>query len=104
MSQLIITYKLKPGVTREQYETWTRTKDYPAMRGLKHIAAFNNYRATSNLLTGAQPSVDYVEIFDIPDLAGFTVEDMPGAIVQGIMGEFMQFVDNPEFIVAEAVV
>jgi hypothetical protein len=104
MSQLIITYKLKPGVTREQYEIWTRTRDYPAMRGLKRVAAFTNYRATRNLLTGAQSTLGYVEIFDIPDLAGFIAEDMPGDTVQGIMGEFMQFVENPEFIVAEEVV
>jgi hypothetical protein len=104
MSQIIITYKLKPGVAREQYETWTRTRDYPAMRGLKRVASFTNYRASSNMLTGEPSTLDYLEIFDVPDLAGFMAEDMSGAIVQGIMGEFMQFVENPEFIVAEEVV
>lgn len=104
MSQLIISYKLKSGVTREQYEQWTRNTDYPAMRGLKRVSAFTNYRSVRNLLADVPPSVDYVEIFDIPDLAGFLAEDMSGAVVQKVMGEFMQFVENPEFLVAEAVV
>lgn len=30
------------------------------------------------------PSVQYVEIFDIPDMDGFTSEDMPGETVQNI--------------------
>jgi hypothetical protein len=104
MSQIIIMYKLKSDVTREQYETWTRTTDYPAMRGLKRVAAFTNYRTVRNLLDGSQPSVDYVEVFDIPDLEGFMTQDMTDSVVQQIMGEFMQFVENPEFMVAEAVV
>ncbi len=104
MSQIIIMYKLKPGVSREQYETWTRTTDYPTMRGLKRVAAFTNYRTVRNLLDGSQPSVDYVEVFDLSDLDGFVSQDMAGSLVQKIMGEFMQFVDTPEFMVAEAVV
>lgn len=104
MSQIIITYKLKPGVNREQYETWTRTRDYPTMRGLKRVVSFTNYRATSNMLTGEPSTLDYIEVFDIPDLAGFMAEDMQDGIVQCIMGEFMQFAENPEFIIAEPVV
>jgi hypothetical protein len=30
-------------------------------------------------------------------------EDMAGAVVQAVMGEFMQFVENPEFLIAEEV-
>ena len=102
MPQLIIKYKLKAGVTREQYENWTRNTDYPSMRGLVRVARFVNYRTVSNLLVAdAAPSVDYVEFFDVPDLNGFITEDMPGAVVQKVMGEFMQFVENPEFLVAE---
>jgi hypothetical protein len=104
MSQIIIMYKLKPGVSREQYENWTRTTDYPAMRGLKRVNSFINYRTVRNLLDGSQPSVDYVEVFDLSDLDGFVSQDMAGPLVQNIMGEFMQFVDAPEFMVAEAVV
>ena len=42
-------------------------------------------------------------MFDIPDLAGFTAEDMPGGTVQGIMGQFMGFAEAPEFLIASVV-
>jgi hypothetical protein len=104
MATVFLTYKLKAGIAQDQYETWIRATDYPGMRGLRRVASFVTHRATGLLMGEGQPSVDYIEIFDIPDLAGFTSEDMPGGVVQAIMGEFMGYVDNPEFIVAEAVV
>ena len=104
MAQIIILYKLKTGVTREAYETWTRTVDYPSMRGLQRVASFVNHRVTGKLMGEGEPSVQYVELFDVPDLQGFVGEDMGGPVVQKVMGEFMGFVDQPEFLTAEAVV
>lgn len=104
MATLFLTYKLKAGVTPEDYENWIRNTDYPAMRGLRRVASYVNYRATGLLMGEGKPSADYIEVFDIPDLAGFTSEDMPGGVVQAVMGAFMGYVENPEFIVAEAVV
>jgi hypothetical protein len=104
MATLFLTYKLKPETAPEDFEAWIRTTDYPAMRGLRRVASYVNYRTTGLLLGEGKPSADHIEVFDIPDLAGFTAEDMPGGIVQAIMGQFMGFVDNPEFIIAEAVV
>jgi hypothetical protein len=104
MATLFLTYKLKPGTAPEDFENWIRNTDYPAMRGLRRVASYVNYRATGLLLGEGSPSVDHVEVFDIPDLAGFVAEDMPGGVVQAVMGEFMGLVDNPEFIIAEAVV
>ena len=103
MTQLILTYKLKAGVSRETYEIWTRTVVYPSMRGLKRVASFVNHRVTGLLIGEGEPTCDYVEVFDIPDLPGFLAEDMGGPVVQKIMGEFLGFADNPQFLVAEAV-
>ncbi|MCW3095554.1 MAG: REDY-like protein HapK [Chthonomonadaceae bacterium] len=103
MATIIIHYTLKEGVTREQYDTWIRTTDYPAMRGLTRVKSYVNYRAVRPLFGDGKTSMNYVEVFDIPDLEGFLQEDMGGPVVQKIMGEFMQYVDNPEFVVAEAV-
>ncbi|MDD5393785.1 MAG: hypothetical protein PHE17_12270 [Thiothrix sp.] len=104
MAQIIIKYKLKAGVTREQYENWTRTTDYPSMRSLQRVSRFTNYRVERPLMGDAAPSVDYVEFFDVLDIAGFIGEDMGSEVVQKVMGEFMQFVDSPEFLIAEEVV
>jgi hypothetical protein len=104
MATLFLSYKLKAGVTPEQYEAWIKATDYPAMRGLRRVSSFITYRTTGLLIGDGQPAADYIEVFDIPDLAGFAAEDMPGGVVQAVMGEFMGLVDNPEFTIAEAVV
>lgn len=103
MAAIIIKYQLADGVSREQFEDWVKTKDQPTMRGLSRVESFNTYRVSGKLIGEGEPSVTYVELFDVPDLAGFTGEDMPGEAVQGIMGEFMGMVKDPEFLIADAV-
>ena len=41
---------------------------------------------------------------DYPATLGFVAQDMPGGVVQGVMGEFMGLVDDPRFVVATEVV
>lgn len=101
MATIILKYKLKPGVTREDFEAWVKTTDQPVMRGLKSVAAFDTYRVTGLLLGEGAQTADYVELFDIADLDAFTGTDMPGDTVQGIMGQFMGFADAPEFLLAD---
>lgn len=104
MAKIIITYRLKPGVTRGEHETWTRTRDYPAMRGIARVESFVTHRTTRLLLDpDGKPSVDYIEVFDVPDLDGFMAEDFGSASVQAILGEFMDRAEAPEIIVAEEV-
>lgn len=104
MANVMITYKLKAGVSREDFETWVRDYDYPGLRGLKRVASFTNHRVERLLIGEGAPSVDYVEVFDISDLDGFTAEDLPGETLQTVMGAFMGWVDNPQFLVVSPVV
>ncbi len=101
MAYLMLRYNLKPGVTAEQFESWARNVDQPAMRGLARVAAFDTFRVTGLLMGEGAPAQHYFELFEITDLAAFTGEDMPGETVQRIMGEFMGLVENPEFNIAE---
>lgn len=103
MANLMLLYKLQPGVTRDQFETWVRTTDYPAMRGLRRVASYVNHRVERLLMGEGSPSIDYVEVFDIPDLEGFVAQDMPGQIVQAIVADFGGFADSPEFLVVRAI-
>ena len=48
--------------------------------------------------------MDYVEVFDIPDLDGFTAEDLGSDHLQAVMGEFMARVDDPQFLVVSPIV
>lgn len=104
MAHLILTYKLQSGVSPADFEQWVRTTDYPAMRGLKRVKSFTTYRATGLLMGEGAPSMDYIEIFEIPDFSGFTSEDMGGSTVQNIMGQFMGFAEAPQFVLVEAIV
>lgn len=104
MANVMITYKLKSGVTREDFEAWVRSYDYPNIRGITRVASFTNHRVERLLIGEGAPSVDYVEVFDIPDLDGFTAEDLGGAHLQAVMGAFMGWVDNPQFLVVCPVV
>lgn len=104
MSKIILTYKLKPKANREQFETWQREFDYPNMRGLKRVSSFINHRVIRPLMGEQAPSFDYVEVFEIEDMEGFIQEDMGGSIVQSVMGQFIGYVENPEFLIVEEVV
>ena len=104
MANVMITYKLKPGVTREAFEAWVRTYDYPNIRGIRRVAAFTNHRVERLLIGEGPPSADYVEVFDIPDLDGFVAEDLGGDHLQAVMGQFMAWADNPQFLVVSPVI
>jgi REDY-like protein HapK len=103
MTTLFVQYKLKPGVTHADFETWIKTVDYPNMRGIARVKSFSTYRTDKLLFSDAKPSVDYVEVFDITDMDAFMSQDMPGSVVQMVLGEFMSKVDNPELIIANEV-
>lgn len=103
MGAIILKYRLKPGVTPADFEHWVRTVDQPAMRGLARVRAFDTYRVTGLLMGEGTPSADYIEVFDISDVAGFTSEDLGSAAVQSVMAQFSGFADTPEFLLAEKV-
>lgn len=100
---LFLLYTLKEGVSPAQFEEWVRTTDQPAMRSLARVQSFRTYRAERLLMGEGAPGVAYIEAFAIPDLDGFTAEDMGGETVQAVMGEFMGLVEAPQFIVVSEV-
>ena len=104
MANVMITYKLKSGVTREDFEALVRSYDYPNIRGITRVASFTNHRVERLLIGEGAPSVDYVEVFDIPDLDGFVAEDLGGDHLQAVMGQFMAWADNPQFLVVSPVI
>lgn len=103
MAKVFLIYRLKDGVRREDFESWVRTTDYPKMRSVGTVGAFHTYRTTENFLDGSTPAYDYVEVFDVPDIDAFRSRDFPGEVVQGVLGEFLGFAEDPKIIVAEEV-
>ena len=101
MAAIILTYRLKEGVTPDHFENWVAKVDQPTMRGIARVKSFDTFRVTGLLMGEGEPSIHYVEVFDVPDIAGFTGEDMTGATVQSVIGEFMGFADAPQIMLAE---
>jgi hypothetical protein len=101
MSAVIISYKLNPGVTPADFEHWVKTVDQPTLRGFARVKAFDTFRVERLLMGEGEPSVQYVELFHIPDLDGFMSEDMTGETMQGMLAQFAGFAAAPEFLVAE---
>ena len=103
MTQIILLYNLQDGVSRDEFHEWVTTIDHPSMRGLASVDSFRTFETKSLLMGEGSPSHQYVEVFEISDMAGFTGSDMPGDTVQMVMGQFMGFADAPQFIIAEEV-
>lgn len=104
MAHILILYKLKDEVTREDFEHWLRTSSAPALRGVKRIKSVQVYRVEKRVMGAGAPSVDYAELFDIPDIAGFVGEDIPSAALRKDMEEFQGFAQSPEYLLATALI
>jgi hypothetical protein len=104
MTNVIILYRLKPGVDPNDFEQWLRDTDFPALRQLKNIATFVTFKVLRRAMDPREPSLQYVEIFDVPNLAKFLEEDLASSAAQAMMGEFRTFVQDPEYLIAEPVV
>ncbi len=103
MSTLILRYRLNAGTSPSDFERWIVDIDHPAMRGLRRVKRFDTYKVTGLLMGEGTPSSDYIEIFEIDDMPGFTSEDMASETVQSVMGAFMGFANEPEFLVADVI-
>ncbi len=103
MAHILILYKLKDGVTREDFETWLKTSSAPTLRGVKRLKDLTVYRVEKRLMEAGKASIDYMEIFDIPDIAGFVSEDIPSPALRKDMEEFRGFAQSPEYLLASPV-
>lgn len=95
--RIIALFNLKPGVEREDYEEWARTRDLPGVRSLVSVNDFNVYRTTGVLFSDQRPPFDYIEILDVDDLENF-MKDVAGELVQQLAPEMSQFTEAAIFI------
>lgn len=54
-----VTFRLKAGVTPEQYEAWFRAENVPAVSGMRSVASYRVWRATG--AAEGEPPFDYIE-------------------------------------------
>ncbi len=67
-----VLFRLKPGVTPEQYETWFREVNVPAALTLQTSRHYRVWRV-SGVMEG-EPAFQYLEEMEIDDRAAFEAE------------------------------
>jgi hypothetical protein len=72
-----VTFRLKPGVSHEQYEDWFRRENVPAVRAMTSISSYRVWRAV-DAMDGEAP-YDIVEEMEFADRSAFDgeVEGLP---------------------------
>ena len=103
MAHIFILYKLKAAVSRNDFESWLKTSNSTALRSIKRLKEFTVYRVEKRVMAEEEASVEYIELYEIPDLAGFLNEDLPGDILRKDMEEFRGFADKPEYLLTTPV-
>ena len=66
--------KMKPGVTREEYEKFEREVDYVVAGRLRTIVSYRTYRITATDARLAGGPWDYIERIEITDRAAYEQE------------------------------
>lgn len=88
-----VLFRLKPGVTAEQYEAWFRETNVPAVRRLRTISSYRVWRLAS-VMEGEAP-FEYLEEMELDDQAAF--EDEVGAVpemARMLEGWYVQVADQ----------
>lgn len=80
-----VTFRLKPGVTPEQYEAWFRAVNVPAVAGMRSISSYRVWRTTG--AAEGEPPYHYLEEMEFASQAEFDreLEQVPemGAMLEG---------------------
>ena len=103
MAHIFVLYRLKAGVSREDFESWLKTRNFAALRSIRRLDKFAVFRVEKRVMTEEQASADYIDLFEIPDISGFIGEDLGGDISLKDMEEFGGFADKPEYLLATPV-
>ena len=69
-----VLVKMKPGVSREEYETFEREVDYAIAGRLKTIVSYRTHRITATDARLAGGPWDYIERIEITDRAAYEGE------------------------------
>ena len=102
MTKIIVLFRLKLGINKDDYEIWARSTDLPLVRNLGSVDNFEIFR-TSGLFGSDEPApYDYVEIISINSDSGFN-EEVGSEIMGKVAEQFGFFTENPQFILTNSI-
>lgn len=67
-----VSFRLKPGLSHEQYEEWFRESNVPAVRKMTSISSYRVWRAVDAM--EGEPPFDYLEEMELDDRSAFDAE------------------------------
>jgi hypothetical protein len=67
-----VHFRLKPGVTPEQYEEWFRTSNVPVVSRLRTISSYRVWRVAGTM--DGEPVFQYLEEMELDDREAFERE------------------------------
>jgi len=103
LAHIFVLYRLKAGVSRDDFESWLKTKNFTALRSIKRLDKFAVFRVEKRVIAQENASADYIDLYEISDISGFINEDLRGEIALKDMEEFAGFADKPEYLLATPV-
>jgi hypothetical protein len=96
---IVVLFNLKPDVTEEEYETWARLIDQPAVNALPSVKRMQVLKTEGVLGVAAAPPMRYIEIVEVGDVERFHADISEHAASQ-MVARFEGFAHEPIFIVA----
>jgi hypothetical protein len=80
-----VTFRLKPGVSVQEYEDWFRRENVPAVRKMRSIASYRVWRVVGAM--EGDPAFEFLEEMELTEQAAFEqeVETLPemAAMLEG---------------------
>jgi hypothetical protein len=74
MPDLFWLTKLHPGADLAAYETFVRRRDYPRVAAFPSVRRYRVHRIKGTLNGEAPPAFDFVEHFDVTDVAAYQAD------------------------------
>jgi len=101
MQTIIVLFNLKPGVSREEYESWARSRDVPTVNALDSVEHFEVLKSRGLLMGEGQAPYEYFEIIRVKDMQAFG-KDLAAPGIQAGAAQFQAYANNPLFILADS--
>lgn len=96
-----VTFRLKPGVTFDEYAAWFREVNVPAVRSMSSISAYRVWRTTGGL--DGDPPFDVLEEMEVTDRASFERELEENPAVAAMLEQWQERVVDPVVVYGEEV-
>jgi hypothetical protein len=95
--------KLRPGVSAEDYQRFVQTVDYPEVRHIASIRAYQSNRVVGSMPEGSARPFDFIDVVEVVDLEAYKRDLKEHPAVERVHSQSPNLVDVVDCLVTEAV-